>query len=83
MSDFGNYMKAQDREESAKWLYNYASRNLELAHIYKRAAELKSQHEPLHSLTGDNKELKRVLHILIDYVIGGKKIETTDVSRKG
>ena len=50
MSDLIQYFRAQAESRAAVAQYDSASRQLTLAKIYERLAEIKSQHEPLNSL---------------------------------
>jgi len=50
MSDFGQYMSAQEVTRTASANRNYASVNLELAKIKERLAEIRSQHDPVAKL---------------------------------
>lgn len=50
MSDLIQYFRAQAERRAAVAQYDSASRQLTLAKIYERLAEIKSQHEPLSGL---------------------------------
>lgn len=73
MSDFSRYMHAQTSTRCAKAEYDAASVRLELACIRERAAELCSQHEPLHTMTGGDKLTRDIINKAIFYVLNGRQ----------
>ena len=83
MSDFGNYMTAQEKKRTAYAEYNYASKKLELAGIKERLAEIRSQHEPMAKLIKelgidelygeDYKKAQNILDRIATYVVCGNK----------
>lgn len=72
MSDFLQYMKAQADSRAAMAEYNAASRALELAKIRERLAQIKSQHEPLHSLLDARLSERDRLYEAAFYVVTGR-----------
>src|SRR5574344_160445 len=70
--DFVLFQQMKDKQESAKWEYNYVSQKLERTNIETRAAEVLSQVEPLRSIFGENVD-KDKIRKLLDYVVGGNR----------
>jgi len=75
MSDFGDYMWAQSRRQTAYERYNYASVALRLAQIKERLAEIKSQVEPLDTLLGEALSERDRLYAAAHYVVVGRMPE--------
>ena len=72
MSEFENYMLQQAKKEAASYQYNYAAKVLEVAGIKERLAEIKSQHEPLESLSKMPLSLRDMLYATAFYVVVGR-----------
>lgn len=76
------YQLAKSETETARINYSYASVSLDKAKTNERLAEIKSQHEPIHSkiveVAGHDSELIQKLQNLVfsacDYVVHGKPI---------
>lgn len=72
MTEFGDYMNAQERRRTAYERYNYAGTALELAYIKERLAEIKSQHEPLNGLLSKAMSERDRLYAAAFYVVIGR-----------
>ena len=72
MSDFLQYMKAQAESRAAVAEYGSAARQLTLARIYERLAEVKSQHEPLNGLIDKPLGARERLYAAAYYVAIGR-----------
>lgn len=80
---YADYALAKAIAEAARINYNHASVSLDRARIDERLAEIKSQHEPIHSkivaVAGHDSELIKKLQDLIfsscDYVVRSKEIK--------
>ena len=72
MSDLGKYLHAQETTARRRAERDLASANLELARIQELAAEMRSQHEPLDTLTGGDKEERERILKAIFYVTVGR-----------
>ncbi len=72
MSDLLHYYHAQAKTLAAKNAYNHTAVALNIAHIKERLAEIKSQHEPLHSLTQGSLSERERLYAVAFYVVVGQ-----------
>lgn len=72
MSDLGLYFQAQAETNAARSNLEAASAKLKLARIHERLAEIKSQHEPLASLSEGDREK---LYAAAFYVVIGRMPE--------
>ena len=71
MNDFADYMARQTETRLAQAERSKATIKLEFARVKERAAELRSQHEPLHTLTaGDTEERQRILDAVFYVLVG-------------
>jgi hypothetical protein len=77
MADFLHYMKAQAEKRAAFNAYDAAAARLELAQIKERLAEIRSQHEPLHSLIDQRMSERERLYAAAHYVVVGRMPEAT------
>ena len=75
MSDLQSYFLAQARKEKAYQQYCYAGAALENAQIRERLAELKSQHEPLASLTNERMTERERMYAAAYYAVVGRMPE--------
>lgn len=75
MTDFISYQLRKAEKDAAYNNYNYASQKLENSKIMERLAELKSQHEPLHTLSEGNEFLRKKLYAAAFYVATGRMPE--------
>lgn len=71
MSDFGDYLARQTETKLASTERSLATVKLEFARVKERAAEIRSQHEPLNTLTaGDAEERQRILDAVFYVLVG-------------
>lgn len=84
MSEFGEYMKAQEVTRTARANRENASARLELANIRERLAEIRSQHDPVAKLlvelgidysigSDDYQKARKILDRIATYVVCGNK----------
>ena len=71
-NEFLDYMLQQARKETAFARYNHASVALENAQIKERLAEIRSQHEPLASLSNQPLSERDRLYAAAFYVVVGR-----------
>lgn len=64
MSDFENYMMAQERTRTARAKHEAATSTLNLCIFQERCAELVSQHEPIASLGVDRDALRKIIQFI-------------------
>lgn len=72
MSDLARYFDAQEKRR--RWMAERenASARLQLAQIHERAAEIRSQHEPLNELTGGDRDTREKILAATFYVLHGR-----------
>lgn len=66
-----SYQLAKVERELAYQRYNYASAALDRASIKMRLAEIQDQHEPLHELTGGDRDMREKILAAAFYVVVG------------
>lgn len=72
MSDLKNYFHMQDVKRAKRYQLNAAQAELQLASIRERLAEIKSQHEPIHSmLKQEGLDPRDMLYKIAHYVVVG------------
>lgn len=72
MSDLARYFHSHDIVARWRAECENASARLEIACIKERACELRSQSEPLHSLTGGDWEMRDKINAAVFYVLNGR-----------
>jgi hypothetical protein len=73
MSDFMHYQARKTETELARAQYGAASTRITLCEIRERAAELRSQHEPLADFVGKILTRDELLE-LVNYVMVGRRV---------
>lgn len=73
VSDALRYEIAQAERREAYARLNYASTLLELREIRERAAELRSQYEPMDAFCRSDEQTRRAILRAIRYVVFGRK----------
>lgn len=76
MTKFSQYMTAQEVSRTAFANYNYAGSQLDNARIKERLAEIRSQHEPINTLSKTiscDVSAREAFDALCTYVVHGNK----------
>ncbi len=80
MSDLLHLWLAQQKTKTAVAETNYARASVDLCQIRERLAEMKSQHEPLHSKSGEDRDIRRLMYNAAFYAVVGRWPREEDVS---
>lgn len=70
--DLARYFAAQTERKRAYAAYNYAGADLKCAQIKERLAEIRSQHQPLADLCGENSLTREKMIAVAHYVVHGR-----------
>lgn len=72
MSDYLHYLLTQAETQGAAHALESYSRKRELCMIKERLAEIKSQYEPLHTMSGNNPAVRALMYAAAFYVVVGR-----------